>query len=635
MSARRFASPLVAALILAVPAAPAATPVGDPIAAAKKKPQKCKKGTVRVVVGKKHSCRPLKKALPRPRKGDPRLIYVRAALGANLKGVRDRKGRRPPSIEKALRRISPKAVQGMQRVIPRALQLLDRGRAKAAQGGDSVGFTYDLGNGASIDVRANLAQANIQVAVTGRRNGQSIRTRIGINRDLGFRGPDCPTAAGVLDAKDGLRVAITTEFLDGDGDVDYYYTQVVFQDTKLHGQVGDDAKLDTLEVTDTLQLGEITGGSIFGGVNIESKIKRHTIVNMKNGHYDPGRSDVSVSVALSGILRIFQSSAEAGARERLQAAADKGFAATVERAIDKYRERESAWQTPNMCATLEFSLAPNTRRLRPGESGGFDATAIAKQGGGVSELVARLSNQVNATFSPTRASGQRARFGYTVASAPASDKVRSTVRATSKAGVAQGDWEQNVDRPNPPPAAYVGPVSGTAVYDQNELGAGNSLEASWSGNVVLRQVPTGYLPGTPGVPSARYALTAGSIQYGFNGRVGGCNVVGSAPIDLAAEQDVAGSAFLHVYDGTPRSYQLQIPMPLMVTVVGQNSVCDDPNDNGTDFSWVPGAGIPYLVNAPLPGGPVGDDWSLLGAGVGNNGPGTPDQTWQWSLGPSS
>ena len=239
------------------------------------------------------------------------------------------------------------------------------------------------------------------MAVTGRSNGQSIRTRIGINRDLGFRGPDCPTAAGVLDAKDGLKVAITTEFLDADGDIDYYYTQVVVQDTKLHGLVGDDAKLDTLEVTDTLQIGEITGGSIFGGVNIESKIKRHTIVNMKKGNYDPGRSDVSVSVALSGILRIFQSSAEAGAQEGLQEAADKGFAATVERAMSKYRERESAWQTPDKCATARLTPTSNSTTLGTGQRGSIRGEVTAKEGGGKPRTATwTASSQQNASFIP-------------------------------------------------------------------------------------------------------------------------------------------------------------------------------------------------------------------------------------------
>jgi hypothetical protein len=448
--------------------------------------------------------------------------------------------------------------------------------------------------------------------------------------------PSCPTAAGRLDGKIRYKLRVAIEVSKDGEDVWSQFVDVA-RSTRLEGWTDDDAKLDRLDVEDVETSNFRLGGSVraYPPISIRTRIVRKTRVDMRSGAYEPDRSDINVSVGVEGLGGPDRADVEDDIAERRRTEADRQFRAIVDKAISGYRHREEAWQQPNTCAKLEFSPASGAHRLRPGDTGSFIATAIAKQGGGASELDARLSNQVNASFSPTRAGGQRARFDYAVASAPAGNQVSATVRATSKAGVAQDPWIQDIDRPNPPPPAYIGPVSGTAVYDQNELGAGNSLEASWSGSVVLRQVPTGYPPGTPGAPSARYALTAGSIQYGFNGRVGGCNVVGSAPIDLAAQQDVAGSAFLHVYDGAPRRYQLQIPLPLLVTVHGQKSVCDDPNDNGTDFPWVPGTGIPYLVNAPLPGGPVGDNWSLLGAGAGNNGAGTPDQTWQWSLGPSS
>jgi hypothetical protein len=621
MSAARLLPLLVAALLVAIPAAPGATPAGNAVAAAKKK--KCKKGQVRVVVGKKRSCRPLRKALPRPRKGDPRVIYARAAVGANLKGVRDRRGRRPPSIEKALRRISPKAVKGMQRVIPRALKLLDRGRAQAAQEGGSVGFTYGLGNGASIDVRANLAQANIEVAVTGRRNGQSIRTRIGINRDLRFRGPDCPTAAGVLDAKDGLRVAITTEFLDADGDVDYYYTQVVFQDTKLHGVVGDDAKLDTLEVTDTLQLGEITGGSIFGGVNIESRIKRHTIVNMKNGHYDPGRSDVSVSVALSGILRIFQSSAQAGARERLQAAADKGFAATVERAMSNYREREAAWQTPDKCATARLTPTNNSLTLSAGQRGSIRGEVTAKQGGGRPPTATwTVSGQQNAAFNPG-ARGNPGSIAYTAGAVAGGSKVKATLKAVSRAGVAKADWEQNTR------SFTINKIAGNFSGSYSVPVGSRTGVISWTGSATfVRTTP----PGTPGALGS-YVLKAGSVSFNYSGG----SIVGDALCDMSGNEFVdlfqhgggslgvapVGSA---VFEPGPHDYGATAsvgPTP-MVTLTESN--CADPMHNGTTHDYP-------VFPQPLDTGP---DQQLSPDGIHYNGSYSRSQggisyQWSWTL----
>lgn len=187
-----------------------------------------------------------------------------------------------------------------------------------------------------------------------------------------------------------------------------------------------------------------------------------------------------------------------------------------------------------------------------------------------------------------------------------------------------------------PPDAYTGSVSGTGSYDAAEVGSGNSLEASWNGTVGLRKAPAmPGLPDIPGFPAAIYTLSTGQIQYTFNGRLGDCSVAGSGPIDLGAQPDVAGIAVLQVYDGDPRTYSLSIPIPLLVTVHGTKSNCDNPNNNGGDLALAPALGVPWLVRASLPGGPVGDDWSLSGSGSGGNGPGSPDQTWQWNLSPSS
>jgi hypothetical protein len=658
MSARRLAPLLVAAILLAIPAAPttAAGRVGDAVAAAKKKPKQCKKSQVRVRIGKRVSCRPAKKVLPKPKAGDPRLLLARSAYGADWSRLRGRRGRHVPSLPKLIRKLGPRAPGLLAKATARGLARVDalaasasaaRTQASAAAAGcndipkgakKQDSFTSDGGDGTKATVTATLGGDGAGMVMELSGHGFSVK----VDLDLGLcdpnevEAPSCPTAAGRLEGKIRYKLRVAIEVRRGDEDV---WSQVVdvTRTTRLEGWTDDDAKLDRLDVEDLETSNFRLGGSMraYPPISIRTRIVRKTRVDMRSGAYEPDRSDINVTVGVEGLGGPDRADVEDDIAERSRAEADRQFRAIVDKAITGYRHREEAWQQPNICAKLEFNPASGARRLRPGETGSFTATAIAEQGGGASELDARLSNQVNASFSPTRAGGQRARFDYTVASPPAGNQVRATVRATSKAGVAQDPWIQDIDRPNPPPAAYVGPVSGTAVYDQNELGAPNSLEASWSGSVVLRQVPTGYPPGTPGAPSARYALTAGSIQYGFNGRVGGCNVVGSAPIDLTAQQDVAGSAFLHVYDGAPRRYQLQIPLPLLVTIHGQKSVCDDPNDNGTDFPWVPGTGIPYLVNAPLPGGPVGDNWSLLGAGAGNNGAGTPDQTWQWSLGPSS
>jgi len=184
-----------------------------------------------------------------------------------------------------------------------------------------------------------------------------------------------------------------------------------------------------------------------------------------------------------------------------------------------------------------------------------------------------------------------------------------------------------------PPERFAGTVSGTATYDATELGAGNSLRATWNTTVQLVEL-TPMTPPFPGAPAGIYKLESGTLHYAFNGSVSDCAVAGSGPVDLAAQPDLASAAVLTLFDGDPRTYGFVIPLPVLAKVPGTTSSCDDPNDNGKDFDLVPGLGVPAMVNAPLPGGPVGDDWSMSGTGSGNTGPGSPDQTWQWSLTPS-
>jgi hypothetical protein len=183
-----------------------------------------------------------------------------------------------------------------------------------------------------------------------------------------------------------------------------------------------------------------------------------------------------------------------------------------------------------------------------------------------------------------------------------------------------------------PPETYSGSVSGTARYDEGELGTGNHLDANWNAPVSLRRAAP--LP-VPGAPLAAYKLVSGTLHYSFRGHLNDCSVEGSGPVDLPSQPDIGPlPSVLEFYDDDPRTYRFQIPIPLFATVPGTQSGCDDPNEEGEGFDLNIALGVPWLVSAPLPGGPVADDWSLSGTGSGNNGPGSPDQTWGWSLSPA-
>jgi hypothetical protein len=327
--------------------------------------------------------------------------------------------------------------------------------------------------------------------------------------------------------------------------------------------------------------------------------------------------------------------ARAQLRDQLAHDYDASFPEIVGKEVKNYRDREQAWQEPNKCATLTFSPPSTMLTLRENDMGQFTAQITAAEGAGHAKALADLSGQANATFTPSHAEGDPAAFSYTVTSAGGGKQVSATVRATSKAGVARDTWVQNTVKPLPPPPAFTGPISGTAEYDSHELGDGNSLSASWSGNVELQQTTSQYPPGYPGSPTAVYKIRSGIIQYAYNGHVGGCTVVGSGPMDLASQPDIKDSVLLQLYDGSPRTYQFQIGMPLLLTIHGTKSQCDNPDDNGTDFAWNPAGGVPWLVNAPLPGGVMGEDWAFAGNGEGNSGDGSPDQTWTWSEAPTT
>lgn len=127
-------------------------------------------------------------------------------------------------------------------------------------------------------------------------------------------------------------------------------------------------------------------------------------------------------------------------------------------------------------------------------------------------------------------------------------------------------------------------------------------------------------------------MTSGSIVYSFEGTVNQCDVAGSGPIDLGAQVDLSSGVSLILFEESPRTYQLILPSPLLVKVHGTTSNCDDPEDNGDDFDWPPAAGVSTLAYSPKGDG-VEKDWAFAGAGTGNSGPGSPDETWQWDFVP--
>ena len=86
------------------------------------KHKKCKGGKVVVTIDGRAKCTPLSKALPQPKEADQALLSVRQALGTELKGLKNRHGRKVPSARGVL---GAKEVHNLETVVKKGLALAE------------------------------------------------------------------------------------------------------------------------------------------------------------------------------------------------------------------------------------------------------------------------------------------------------------------------------------------------------------------------------------------------------------------------------------------------------------------------------------------------------------------------------
>ncbi|HZO05878.1 MAG TPA: hypothetical protein VFB52_05790, partial [Solirubrobacterales bacterium] len=310
----------------------------------------------------------------------------------------------------------------------------------------------------------------------------------------------------------------------------------------------------------------------------------------------------------------------------------EGFARSAAAAISGFKAAETRWSSFDrrpFCAKAVFAPAGETLKLKKGQTAQLGVQAKAQDGSTAKEAKWSLLKQVGADFTPTASEAASANFSYTVKQAPG-PFVEVTAKFTSTAGVGEDSWKQPTEALLP--TRFTITFSGSASYDASEVGEGGG-QAQWSGNADLREMPSPYPPGTFPYELAMYKLNAGSITYSYSGSFGKCSATASGSIDLAEQPDLVGGVVLTIFDKDPREYSVFLGMPLTAkaTVPGLLGPCEDPEDEGA-IDFFPGIGVPMLVNAPFPGGPVSPDWSFSGSGSSDF-PG-PDQSWQWSLIPS-
>ena len=466
---------VVAALCLGLgvpPAGAQAGPSESPLAAhaAKKKHRKrkairCRKTQVPIKVRRRTvGCRSLRAALPTPRDGDTRLVLAQSVFDDGYGRLRDRRGRRAPSVKKLLRKAGPRTYGIVQRAIPDGLARLDRlgaggpvvsrlARAAADRprscsdpgaqtptltdkyesnsGGEKVSATAALGRLGTFDLTVE---------------GRGYRISVGITTDpcAGFDSPPCPTADGVVDATDSSKFKVSLTVAKGD-------TVLMSRDvdltghTRMHAEVGEDAKLQLIDIDDTQTANIELGGAHqdFGPVQLVYTGIHHARVAMPGESYVPDQSAVDIALTARGVTVGRSDLGAVG--NNIAADLDKSFAELVKREIGEFKSLAKGWENPNACVQIDFSPGSRTLKLHKGQHGSVTVQATAKQGGGASPGHWTRTGQANATFTPDQADGTAPAFAYDVTNSGKDVVVTLGVRVTSKAGVGEATWEQETD----------------------------------------------------------------------------------------------------------------------------------------------------------------------------------------------
>lgn len=457
------APPALATVTFAAPGTLAEGSAPESVEVDGSKRVRCKRGQVRVRVVGRTTCRPLRKAVPKPSSGDPRLAFLEAALAPRVQGLRDRRGRRLLTPAKLVGRPGAAARRGirvLRRATPKVLARLDalgkRGRASAV-----ARASADCSEGPSITSNERFGGADVSLTL-GNSAGATMGVAVGGYRivakfDLAspcdrLDVPACPTADGVLEGSDTKRFRASVTVLHGSDVVSS--TSVEMADRmKLRGQVADDAKLDTLDITDHAEYSVRTQA-----VTIKATIKRAAVqIDMRTGDYKPSRASVDVQLFSHG--GVDQSSnAKLEQANSLADEYDKSFSKIVSEKIANYRSVENAWQTPGACAKLAFDPASGALKpLTKGQTGQVTGHVIANSDGGTASSGRwTLVGVANGTITPAEAAGSAPTFTWTVTNTGDGIKFKGDFKATSTAGVASGTWEQETED-NP---LYRGTVSG-------------------------------------------------------------------------------------------------------------------------------------------------------------------------------
>ena len=481
---------------------------------------KCKRSQATVKVRGKKRCKPIRSVFPRPRAGDERIAAWKTALNPG-RGLRDRRGRKLLSLKRGHGRAGQRIYTAMVGTMPQGFARLDAlalasprpllGRASASAAGcgstaptRTDGFSNNV-NGTRVDASLRTAGDSKTQVFSSKVGDLFLRTSIEEGTCSPLRIPRCPTASGAVDSKGAWvrRLQIKVLYFK-DAELVSQLVVTETRTTRTSGQTAADAKLDHLDIDDSLAVSIFsTSQGTEGGVRESFRLKRAVRVNMRSRpeSYSPGNA-------------AFESFD--GASPRLADWDDRSFAGVVGSLIFSYRIAESEAigggfaNTPGMCAELKFSPASDTLTLKQGQRGKVNVrvesngTADNPRATAAKSAI-NLTSKENANVTPASGKGKVVPFDYTVTNAGSGITVRAGFRATSTAGLAApANWTQPTKGGEPPVKRITGTFTGSWEH--------NGARISWTGSVTLTR-PN---PGDPGAQGG-YVQSGGTVTYTASG----------------------------------------------------------------------------------------------------------------------
>jgi hypothetical protein len=444
MNGARLAAILVATIAAATTVSPAsaadagAGSVGAAKPAAKKK---CKKGKVLVKSRGKKRCIKLRVAPPRPKEADRGQLALDLLLSRKWPALRDRRGRRVPSLARRLRGVGHGAAPALRETYAKGLALVAaqrqtnpaataaaRGdqRARAAQ--DGGGSVTGVTDGTTIGFNGEIPAGDITIFV---------EFRAGLASDR-IEGEDCPTGAGRLEGRKRGETSVGIRLVGPGGRLISGYSTTLAEENTYQAQTADDAKLDTLTL-DHEGIAKTTIARAGGApLSLRMVTRRRAQVNMRSRAYTAGERRLDVQVRLTGVPADVAARLEAEMVRKLQGETDKEFAEVVYTGMVKYRQMEERFnQDFNRCVAMRFDPRPDQHRYFAGERGRFTAWLEPTLDRGTRPNgIFKRANQLNVEGSPAEATGTTPAFEFLVTTAANPSWVQ--YRATSKAGVAFG-----------------------------------------------------------------------------------------------------------------------------------------------------------------------------------------------------